>query len=209
MGGIPWRPLARRLTAVAAVSGCALALLAGCASVGQYTWVDELPDAGAPPVGQYVIAPGDVIQVRVYNQEGMSVRTRVRTDGKISLPFLYDVDAAGYTPTALAQQLQTRLKEFVNLPVVTVSLDEPRASSVSVLGEVSHPGTFIIDGSTGVLQALALAGGLTDYARRDRIFVVRSTPSPLRIRFTFQKLAQIEGRAPRFRLQPGDVVVVE
>jgi len=206
-GNLPGLP-ARRAPAVALATACAL--ISACASVGQYTWVDDLPDTPvAAAAGQYVIQPGDVIQVRVYNQEGMSVRARVRGDGKISLPVLYDVEAAGYTPTALAQQLQTRLKEFVNLPVVTVSLDEARQSSVSVLGEVAHPGTFAIDSGTGVLQALALAGGLTDYARRDRIFVVRSTPSPLRIRFTFQKLAQAEGRAPRFRLQPGDVLVVE
>jgi polysaccharide biosynthesis/export protein len=206
-GNLPRLPA--RLRPALAAAGCALALGA-CASVGQYTWVDDLPDAAIPAnVKEYVISPGDTIQVRVYNQEGMSVRTRVRPDGKISLPFLYDVEAAGYTPSALAQQLQTRLKEYVNLPVVTVSLDEARSASISVLGEVTHPGTFPIDGSTGVLQALALAGGLTDYAKKDRIFVVRSTPSPLRIRFTFQKLAQVEGRALRFRLQPGDIVLVE
>jgi polysaccharide export outer membrane protein len=191
----------------------ALALLGSCASVGQFVWVDALPPAeSAPADGGYVLGAGDVISVRVYNQEAMHTKARIRSDGKVSLPFLNDVTAAGYTPSALAQQLQTRLKEFFNLPVVTVALDEARPLSISVLGLVPKQGVFQIDRGTLLSQALALAGGLGEFAHKDRIFVLRQTsPSapPLRIRFTYERIARAEGQAARFALQAGDVVVVE
>jgi polysaccharide export outer membrane protein len=182
--------------------------------VGDYVWADDLSEPAHPADAEYVIAPGDVLGVRVFNQEGMSGRARVRPDGKISLPFVNDVEAGGQTPAALARRLQSRLKEFINNPVVTVSLEEAGPIQVSVLGEVAHPGVFPVQSGANVLQALAAAGSLTPFASRDRIFVLRKTPPgskvPLvRVRFTYQKLAHAEGRSAAFRLRDGDVVVVE
>jgi len=203
-----------RLPVVSSLLAIAFALAAGCSHVGDYVWVDAVSEPSAPGETEYVIAPGDVLNVRVFSQEGMSGRARVRTDGKISLPFVNDVEAAGQTPAALARRLQSRLKEFVNNPVVTVSLEEPGPLQVSVLGEVAHPGVFPVQAGANVLQALAAAGGLTPYASNDRIFVLRRSPPgsklPLvRIRFTYDKLAHAEGRAAAFRMRDGDVVVVE
>lgn len=165
-----------------------------------------------PPMSSqaYVIAPGDLISVRVFNQDGMSARGRVRADGKFSMPLLNDVEAAGYTPAALGQQLQSRLKEFIHAPAVTVSLEEAKPIAVSVMGEVTKAGVYPLEpAACGVLQALAAAGGLTDFAHRDRIFVVRHAPAPVRIRFRYDALVKAEGPASRFCLQSGDVVVVE
>lgn len=191
-------------------------LLAGlcfiaCANVGRYVWVDDYPQLTPAASAQgYVIAPGDLISVRVFNQEGMSARGRVRADGKFSMPLLNDIEAAGYTPAALGQQLQTRLKEFIHAPTVTVSLEETKPISVSVLGEVTKSGLYQLEpGACGVLQAVAMAGGLTDYAHRDRIFVVRQASAPVRIRFRYDALVKAEGPAAQFRLQSGDVLVVE
>ena len=97
--------------------------------------------AGAADIPGYVIQPGDVLQIRVFNQPEMSTRARVRDDGKVSIPFLNDVVAAGFTPNALAQQRQTRLKEYIDAPVVTISLEEARPFSVSVLGESTSRGS--------------------------------------------------------------------
>ncbi len=152
---------------------------------------------------------GDILQVRVFNQPDMSARVRVRDDGKVSIPFLNDVTAVGLTPNALAQELQTRLKEFINAPVVTISLEEARPFSVSVIGEVGKAGVYALPPGAGVLQALAAAGGLTQYASKDRIFVIRDTPARARIRFEFGQLTQAEGKAATFRLRLGDIVVVE
>ena len=192
----------------------ALAAAPGCSHVGDYVWVDDLKEPPAPAETDYVIAPGDVLNVRVFSQEGMSGRARVRSDGKISLPFVNDVEAAGATPAALAVRLQVRLKEFINNPVVTVSLEEPGPIQVSVLGEVARPGVYPVQPRSSVLQGLAAAGGLTQYASSDRIFVLRrSAPgakAPLvRVRFRYESLAHAEGRAATFRMRDGDVLVVE
>ena len=188
--------------------------LAGCAHTTPFVWVDDLR-ASDPSVGEPVvesnIRPGDIIGVRVYGQEAMSGRTRVRRDGHISVPFLNDVVAAGFSPTDLATQLQTRLKDYINNPMVTVSLEEREPLDISVVGEVARIGTYAAPPGSGVLSVLAQAGGLTDYAQRDGIFVLRRSSSGAiqRIRFRYEDLTRAQGDAVRFRLQTGDAVVVE
>lgn len=188
--------------------GCALL---ACASLGPFVWVDDYAAAAAPGADgePYRIAAGDLLSVKVYNQEGLSVHERVRQDGRVSLPLLRDVQAAGLPPDALAEQIQTRLLQFINAPLVTVAVEEARSLSVPVLGEVARPGQFSLDRGAGVLEALAAAGGMTPFAHQDRIFVLRRTPAPIRIRLTFEALSRGQGRAATLRLQGGDSVVVE
>jgi polysaccharide export outer membrane protein len=144
----------------------------------------EVEDAKVVESVEYVISPGDTLQVRVFQQEAMSARVRVRADGKVSLPLVNDLPAAGKTPTALAGELQIRFKDYINNPVVTVSLEESRPLSVSVLGEVLRAGVVTLEPGSGV-------------------------PAPRRIRFHWDALTRGEGRGARFVLQPGDVVVAE
>ena len=191
-----------------------LGFIPACKSVGAYVWVDDFPPAPHQTEGEYIISPGDVISVRIWGQEAMSARNRVRSDGKISLPFLNDVEVAGMSPPVLSKRLQTRLKEFLTNPIVTVSLEERKPLSVPILGEVSRKGTYDLEPGSGILQALAAAGGLTDLASTDRIFVIRSNVGvegapPVRIRFDYERLIRSTGRGPAFRLQAGDVIVVE
>jgi polysaccharide export outer membrane protein len=188
------------LLLVAALGGCGAGR-----SIPQDVWVDDYAQA-VQPAGPYVVAPGDLLSVRVQGQEGMSSKSRVRDDGKISLPFLNDVQAIGLTPLQLAERVQGRLKEFVLAPVVVVSLEESRPLEFSVVGNVKKAGTFPLDPRSGVLQALAAAGGLGEFADADRIFVLRQGT---RIRFTYQALTRADRRAAIFRLHPGDIVVVE
>jgi polysaccharide export outer membrane protein len=189
----------------------ALAATPACKTTGEYVWVDDLPQAPRVQDREYVIQPGDTISVRVWGQEGMSTKGKVRPDGRISVPFVNDIEAAGATPAALAKTIQAKLKDFIVNPVVTVTLDDSRPVQVSVLGEVVKPGSFILDQNSGVLQALAVAGGMTPFASKDAIMVIRQRPeggSPLRIRFSYDSLVQLKGRGAAFRLQGGDVVVV-
>lgn len=186
----------------------AAAALSACSGAGRYIWVDQYKPAAEP--GAYVIGAGDLLSVRVYGQEAMSSKVRVRSDGRVSLPFLSDVEAAGYTPAVLSAQLGARLKDVLHQPVVTVAVEEMRPRTVSVLGEVGRPGLYPLEPGAGMLQALAAAGGLTEYAKKDRIFVVRRAEGgPLRIRIAYDALSRAEGRAATFELTPGDVVVVE
>jgi polysaccharide biosynthesis/export protein len=156
----------------------------------------------------YVVEPGDMLSVRVFNQESMSTRARVRSDGRISAPFVGDVSVAGKAPVAVAHDLEARLKTFVVNPVVTVTVDEFAQPAVAVVGEVAHPGVYNIDGQSGVLRALALAGGITDYASHDNVYVLRHG-GPQRVRFTYRALTDNEPHAASFRLRGGDTVVVE
>ncbi len=189
-----------------------LALVASCKTTGEYVAVDDLPAAPAQADREYVIQPGDTISVRVWGQDNMSTKGKVRPDGKISIPFVNDVQAGGSTPAALAKKIQASLKDLLVNPVVTVTLEEPRPLLVSVLGEVVKPGAFVLEQGGGVLQAIAMAGGMTPFASKDGIMVIRQRSdggAPQRIRFSYDALVQLRGRAAAFRLQGGDVVVVE
>lgn len=190
-----------------------LLLLSACYKPGRFVWVDDYRE---PQLQQqddgYLIRKGDVLNVNVWNQRDISSRLRVRDDGRISLPLLNDVDAAGMTPAALARAMEQKLKDLVANPVVTVMVDEAQPIKISVLGEVRNPGKKLLDSGSGPLQALSEAGGFTDYARDDAIYVLRKEagyPTPVRIRFTYEALTRNEGAAPTFRLKTGDVMVVE
>ncbi|MCY1072863.1 exopolysaccharide export protein EpsY [Archangium lansingense] len=190
-----------------------LLLLSACYQPGRFVWVDDYRE---PQVQQqddsYVIRKGDILNVNVWNQRELTSRLRVRDDGRISLPLLNDVDAAGSTPAALARAMEQKLKDLVANPVVTVIVDEAQPVKISVLGEVRNPGKKLLDSGSGPLQALSEAGGFTDYARDDAIYVLRREPgypTPVRIRFTYEALTRNEGSAPTFRLKTGDVLVVE
>ena len=196
--------------------GLLLLALAGCAT-GEFVWVDAIPDELLPTETEYLIAPADVLNIRVFGQDTISGKVKVRSDGKISLPLLNDQVAAGLTPGMLARMLAADLKTFVVNPVVTVAVEETHPLQVSVLGEVVKPGVYKLEPGAEVLTTLALAGGLTPFARRDGIYVLRrlqgadnnSSAKPLRIRFRYHALIRAEGRAAAFRLQDGDVLVAE
>ncbi len=187
----------------------ALALLfalGACGHGGPYVWSHDLP---APlEVDEYTLGPGDLLSVRVFNQENMSTHARVRSDGKIALPFLGDVEVRGKTPPAVSRELEQMLKVYVVSPMVTLTVEESPPIVVSVLGEVTRPGLYPVDPSAGVLQALAASGGFTDYASHDSIYVLRRATAQ-RIRFAYSALSQGEGRAATFRLRTGDIVQVE
>ena len=194
-------------TVLLAVLGLALA----CRGPGTYVWAKDLPATSLSDPG-YLIGPGDLLLVRVWNDESLGGRAKVRSDGRISLPFLDDVSAAGLSPGDLARALEVKLAGYVNQPRVTIALEEEKLVAVSVLGEVAKPGVYDLTAGSGVLQALASAGGMTPWASGDRIFVLRRSggeAKPTRIRFTEQALAQAEDRSASFRLRRGDVVVVE
>ncbi|MGQ0504864.1 MAG: polysaccharide biosynthesis/export family protein [Myxococcaceae bacterium] len=184
----------------------------GCKHSGLFVWVDQYKEPGSSRVEGYLIGNGDTLNVQVWNQPGVSGKARVRSDGRITIPFLNDVVAAGYTPNALALMIQVRLKEYINNPVVTLTLEESRTLSIPVVCEVAQEGVFNVEPGSGVLQAVSAGGGLGLHAREDYIFVLRRTSPaspPTRIRFTYDALTRAQGAASTFRLRQGDTVVVE
>jgi polysaccharide export outer membrane protein len=196
----------------AASLGLALSL-AGCAGGAPYVWVNEVAraDLTEGSSAYYVIASGDVLAIRCYNQDAVTTRARVRPDGRISVPLAGEIEAEGRRPADLAREIEARLKPFFVAPAVIVAVEEAQPLHVAVLGEVARPGVYPLEPRTGVLAAIAAAGGLSEYAARDRIFVLRRRPAqaPLRVRFTLGLLSGEPGRASQFALVPGDVVTVE
>ncbi len=190
-----------------------LLLLTGCVppASGPFVWAtDYVAQQPSAADGQYVVGLGDLIAVQVFDNEKISGRGRVRPDGKLALPLINDILVAGKTPSQVAADVQVALKNgnFVLNPRVNVVVEDVAPVRVTVLGAVSRAGTFSLESGSGVAEALAGAGGLTEFAHKDRIYILRKVPTPVRIRFTFASLTDT-GPAGRFRLSQGDIVVVE
>lgn len=186
-----------------------LLLATGCAGYGSYTWFSQVPRGERAGPAEYVLSPGDTIAVRVYEQVELSAIFHIRSDGRISLPLTGEIVAAGKHPAELSREIEAQLKAFVVTPRVSVSVEQTAPVTVTVLGEVANPGNLSIEPPLGVLQAVAQAGGLTDYADKTAIFVIRRLPSYRRIRFSYKALEQNEDDAAAFLLKKGDVIVVE
>jgi polysaccharide biosynthesis/export protein len=187
----------------------AVSALVACSGPGQYVWFEQLPSEARAPRDDYLIGVGDMINIRVLGHEEMSVHQRVRADGRLALLLIGEVEAKGKRPSALRAELEGRLKDYIVSPSIAVNVEESLPLTVLVLGEVAHPGAYSLEHDARLAHALALGGGLTEYASRDGIFVVRDDPAPVRIRFTYEAVRRNIGRAGEFQLHPGDIVEVE
>lgn len=164
--------------------------------------------AGAPSANDYRIGPEDLLDIAVWNNAALSRTTPVRPDGKISLPLLNDIDAAGLTPMQLRDVIAKKLVDYMPNPEVSVIVREVNRFKVSVLGEVRKPGRFDFKSKATVLDAIALAGGLSDFAARSRIVILRQDGAATkRIPVNYNKIISSSSEDDLY-LQPGDVVVV-
>lgn len=189
------------------VSALLLALALAPAALAQSP---AKPGAGGDNglVTDYRIGPEDVLQILVWKNDAMSRVVPVRPDGKISLPLLNDIQAAGLTPMQLRESLMAKLVEYIPTPEVSVIVNEVRSFKVSVMGEVPRPGRYELKSSTTVLDVLAQAGGFNQFSARARIFVLRPDGKNMsRINFNYNK-AVSGNEQENFYLQPGDIVVV-
>jgi polysaccharide biosynthesis/export protein len=199
------RPSVRLLMLAALAAGAVLLACGG--TVGPYTWVTDLPPS-AKDTGDFTIRDTDTVSVRVYNQDAISTHEKVRWDGKITVPMAGEVVVRGRRPFDIAREIEAKLKAVVVAPVVTVSVEQTAQLLIPVLGEVKNAGTFTVDPGASVLVALADAGGVSDYASPDRIFVLRKGLDR-RIRFRLTDLRAGDAKSVAFGLQSGDIVVVE
>lgn len=181
--------------------------------------LQEPPESASRLGVEYVIGPEDVLDIGVWDNTQLTRTVPVRPDGKISLPLLNDVKAAGLTPMQLRQYLTTALAPYVPAATVSVIVREVHSFKVTVIGEVKAPGRYELKSQSTVLDVLAMAGGLTEYAERSRIVVLRRQESGTRqIPFAFDKLetgngaghgsAAKPGSQHNFDLEPGDIVLV-
>jgi len=157
----------------------------------------------------YVIGAQDVLDISVWKEAELTRSVPVRPDGKISLPLLNDVQAAGLTPTQLAGQITTSLKKFVTDPQVTVIVSQINSQRVYILGEVSRAGAYPLLPDMTILQALASAGGFTQFANLKKIYMFR-TENGKQVRYPFNYKEVITGKnvEQNVVLKAGDTIMV-
>jgi polysaccharide export outer membrane protein len=168
-------------------------------------------EAGGPvDNATYVIGPDDQIQVTVWGNTQLSCSCVVRPDGKISLPLINDIQAAGFTPMQLSDDLTKRLTKFLTDPTaspVGVTLLAVKSKNIYMMGEIGHVGPIPIAPGMTILQAIATAGGLTPYANKKKIYILRGDPSHQKqIPFDYNKARK--GDMQGIVLQPGDTIFV-
>ncbi len=164
---------------------------------------------GATSDPNYLIGPQDVIDVNVWKEPDISRTVPVRPDGKISLPLLNDVQAAGMTPTQLGAQITASLKKYVTNPQVTVIVTAINSQRIYVLGEVTRPGAFPLLPGTTVLRGLSSAGGFTQFAKMKGIYVLR-LENGKQVKYPFNYKDVVNGKHPEqdILLKAGDTIVV-
>ena len=162
------------------------------------------PEATSP---NYVIGPEDSLQINVWKEPGVSAGLPVRPDGKISLPLVGDIQAAGFTPMQLAQVIALRLKGFIKDPTVTVTVMGVNSKRVYMIGEIGRVGPLTISPGMTILQAIATAGGVSQYANSRKIYILRGVPGKQqKILFDYKKALK-NGDMQGITLIPGDTIV--
>lgn len=192
------------------------ALLGACPVKGQEATKTPatVPDKDAPQPrvaddGEYKIGPQDVVRIDVWKEPDISRTIPVRPDGKISLPLLGDVQAAGLTALQLGDSIRDGYKKFINSPQVTVTVNEINSRRVYVSGEVGHPGALPLLPKMTALQALTSSGGFTQFAKTKNIYILR-TEDGKQVKHPFNYKDVINGKKPEdnILLLPGDTIVV-
>lgn len=165
------------------------------------------PAGGDPSATDYRLVAGDKLRIEVYKDPQLSQSLQIRPDGKITLPLIGDIVAAGRTPTALRDSIATSFREYINNPVVTVIVVEAQPQTISVMGEVNEPGVQPLKHQMTVMDALAIAGGFKDFANTKKITIRRMTSSGVQtIQFNYKDAVK-HNTKPMY-LQPGDLIIV-
>jgi len=158
----------------------------------------------------YVIGAGDILAVNVWKDAELSRTMPVRPDGKISLPVIGEIQAAGLTALQLQAQIGDKLRDYVRSPQVNVIVQEIKSRNFNIVGKVAKAGSFDLAKPTTVLDAIALAGGFQDFARTTKIYVLRPAPGAPQAMLPFNYKRVIKGQhaEQNVLLQPGDTVVI-
>jgi polysaccharide export outer membrane protein len=168
------------------------------------------PSTGKPHDDSFVIGNDDVLAINVWKEPDISRSIPVRSDGKISLPLVGEVQAAGRTPLKLEQDIAGKLTNYISQPEVTVMVQQVNSQKFNVLGQVVRPGSYAIANSPTVLDAIALAGGFRDFAKQKSIYVLRQNPDggEVRIPFNYKDVVKGKNTSQNIKLQPRDTIIV-
>lgn len=165
--------------------------------------------SGAKLPKSYIIGQGDVLEVFVWRNQELSRQVVVRPDGKISLPLLQDVQAEGLTAQELKDQITSRLKQYVQNPTVTVIVSQINSYKISILGKVANPGVYQINLKTTLIEAISMAGGLTEWANKRKITLIRDHGGKKqKYIVNYKKIISGKDPAQNVVLKRGDTIIV-
>lgn len=164
-----------------------------------------------PVSAEYRLVPGDKLRIEVYKDAQLSQSLQVRPDGKVTLPLVGDIAAAGRTSVELRDAIAGALEEYIAKPVVTVIVTETTPQVVYITGEVNKPGALALPaGQMSIIQAIAMAGGFTDFANKKDVRVLRKSSTGMQtLRFNYKDAIDDESRREPLQLLPGDTVIVK
>ena len=162
-----------------------------------------------PPSVQYTIGPEDIIRVDVWKEPELSLSVPVRTDGKISLPLIHDIHVVGLTPLELKNDITKKLSKYIENPTVSVIIEEIKSLKIFIVGNVNQPGVYDVKREVNILQAISMAGGFTEWAKKRKIKIFRKYGGIEQvITVNYNKIISGEHPELNIPLQPGDSIVV-
>lgn len=203
-----------------AAQAALLLLVCSASSFGQAT-------GGNPPAGDnamqpasaagtrahdasYVIGNDDKLAISVWKEPDLTKSIPVRSDGKISLPLVGEIQASGKTPLQLEQDISTRLHSYITVPEVTVIVEEIKSKKYNILGQVGRPGEYSLTLSTTIMDAIAAAGGFKDFAKTKSVYILRPNPDGTQARLNFNYKEFIKGKdlSQNIKIEPRDTIIV-
>ena len=166
--------------------------------------------SNAGVLSDYRIDGGDILRIVTWKEPSLSMeKVLVRSDGKITFPLLYDIQAAGLTPYELAKKIEAGLKKFLEDPYVTVHVEDPQSKKFYILGEVMGTGEYPLVKPLTVLQAFAIAGGFTEWASKKEIILLRKEGGVEKMhRINYKKIVDGEDVGQNLSLRPNDTIIV-
>jgi polysaccharide export outer membrane protein len=159
---------------------------------------------------KYIIGNDDVLAISVWKEPDLTKAVPVRSDGKISLPLVGEIQATGKTPLQLERDITEKLKSFITTPEVNVIVQQVNSRKFNILGEISKPGSFPLTASTTIMDAIAIAGGFRDFAKKTGVYILRKGPDGRETRLNFNYKSFIKGKNSdqNIRIEPNDTIIV-
>ncbi len=191
-----------------AVVLAAMLALAGCASTGDQP---PAPQKAAVPDYRYLIGPGDTLNIQVWRNPELSTSVPVRPDGKVTAPLIEDLVAIGKNPTALAREIETQLKKYIQDPVVTVIVTTfvgPTSEQIRIVGAAARPAALPYKQNMTVLDAMIAVGGITEFAAGNRAVLLRTAEGNKEYDLRLRDLLKRGDVSANVDLRPGDVVII-
>jgi len=166
------------------------------------------PSGNTPSDDTFVIGNDDVLAINVWKEPDFSRSIQVRSDGKMSLPLLGEVQAAGRTPLQLEQDIATKLRDYITHPEVTVIVEQINSKMFNILGQVTRPGSYSLALAPTIVDGIAIAGGPRDFAKQKSIYILRQNLGGVQTRIAFNYKDFLKGKIENIKLDPHDTIIV-